>query len=175
MARGHYTAKEDRGWESPYSEGRERRTADTIVGITRDRGRRRLPLEDIYRPLFTRNRYLRASGRLAGNKGALTPGSTVETVDALSREKSEAIIDARRHERYGWTPVRRTYRPKKSGKRRAPGLPTWSAKLWQEVIRSMLEAYDEPQFSRYSQGFRPGRGCHPARGEITKPGRGVKW
>jgi group II intron reverse transcriptase/maturase len=151
------------------------RTADTILGIIRDRGRRGLPLEDIYRQLFNRNLYLRAYGRLSWNKGVMTPGSTAETVDAMSLEKIEAIIDALRHERYRWTPVRRTYIPKKSGKRRALGLPAWSDKLLQEVMRSILQAYYEPQFSRYSHGFRPGRGCHTALGEITKHWRGVKW
>ncbi len=152
--------------ESQYSEVREMRTADTIWGIIHDRGRRRLPLEDLYRQLFNRNLSLRAYGRLSWNKGAMTPGSTAETVDAMSLEKIEAIIDALRHERYRWTPVRRTYIPKKSGKRRALGLPAWSDKLLQEVIRSILEAHYEPQFSRSSHGFRPGRGCHTALGEI---------
>lgn len=151
------------------------RTADTIWGIMHDRGRRRLPLEDLYRQLFNRNLYLRAYGRLSRNKGAMTPGSTAETVDAMSLEKIAAIIDALGHERYRWTPVRRTSIPKKSGKRRALGLPAWSDNLVQEVIRSILEAHYEPQFSRSSHGFRPGRGCHTALGEITKPWRGVKW
>lgn len=60
VARGHYTAKEDRGVESHYSEGRERRTADTLGGIRRARGRRRRPLEEIYRQLFNRNLSRRA-------------------------------------------------------------------------------------------------------------------
>jgi group II intron reverse transcriptase/maturase len=151
------------------------RNAETILGIIRDRGKRRLPLEDVYRQLFNRDLYLRAYGRLARNKGAMTPGSTTETVDAMSLAKIEAIIDAIRQERYRWTPVRRAFIPKKSGKRRALGLPTWSDKLLQEVLRSILEAYYEPQFSQYSHGFRPGRGCHTALGEITRHWRGVKW
>jgi len=36
------------------------------------------------------------------------------------------------------------------------GMPTWSDKLLQEVMRSVLEAYYEPQFSIHSHGFRPG-------------------
>src|SRR5712692_2087333 len=151
------------------------RSADTTLGIIRDRGRRQLPLEDIYRQLFNRDLYLRAYGRLSRNKGAMTPGATTETVDAMSLAKIEAILDALHHERYRWTPVRRSFIPKRSGKRRALGLPTWSDKLLQEVLRSILEAYYEPQFSHYSHGFRPGRGCHTALREITQHWHGVKW
>src|SRR5204862_1971607 len=106
--------------------------------------------------------------------GAMTRGSTEETADAMSLEKIRKIIEDLRHERYRWTPVRRTFVPKKNGKMRALGLPTWSDKLLQEVIRSLLEAYYEPQFSEHSHGFRPGRGCHTALQEIQL-WRGTKW
>jgi hypothetical protein len=36
------------------------RTAATILGIIRERGRRKLPLEDIYRQRYNRDLYLRA-------------------------------------------------------------------------------------------------------------------
>jgi retron-type reverse transcriptase len=65
--------------------------------------------------------------------------------------------------------------PKKSGKRRPLGLPSWSDKLPQEVIRSILDAYYEPQFSPRSHGFRAGRGCHTALTEMTQYWHGVKW
>jgi group II intron reverse transcriptase/maturase len=151
------------------------RSAETVLGIIQERGRKGLPLEDIYRQLFNRDLYLCAYGRLYRNEGAMTPGATAETVDAMSLEKIDTIISALRCERYRWTPVRRTYIPKKSGKMRPLGLPTWSGKLVQEVMRSLLEAYYEPRFSQYSHGFRPGRGCHTALREITKHWRGVKW
>jgi group II intron reverse transcriptase/maturase len=105
----------------------------------------------------------------------MTPGATNETVDGMTLARIDAIITALRAEGYRWTPVRRTLIPKKSGKRRALGLPTWSDKLLQEVIRSLLEAYYEPQFSQHSHGFRAGRGCHSALEEITQHWRGVKW
>ena len=73
-----------------------------------ERGRQGLPLEDIYRQLFNRDLYLRAYGRLYRNDGAMTPGATAETVDGMSLAKIDAIIDDIRHERYRWTPVRRT-------------------------------------------------------------------
>src|SRR3712207_3166899 len=102
------------------------RNADTILGVIRERGRRRLPWETIYRQLYNRNLYLQAYGRLYRNDGAMTPGATTETVDAMALTKIEAIIDALRHERYRWTPVRRVDIAKPhSTKKRPWGLPTW--------------------------------------------------
>jgi retron-type reverse transcriptase len=151
------------------------RNAETILDIIRQRGQCGLPGTDAYRLLYQRDLYLRAYGKLYRNQGAMTPGSTAETVDGMSLEKSDAIIDALRHERYRWTPVRRTYVPKKSGKWRPFGLPSWSDKLLQEVIRSILEAYYEPQFSDRAHGFRPNRGCHTALRAVKQHGQATKW
>jgi group II intron reverse transcriptase/maturase len=151
------------------------RDATTVLGIIQERGKRGLPLEDIYRQLFNPDLYLRAYTRLYANKGAMTPGSTPETVDGMSLAKIAALIDDLRHERYRWTPVRRTYIPKKNGKLRPLGLPTWTDKLLQEVIRTILEAYYEPQFSVHSHGFRPNHGCHTALSEVAKVWTGTKW
>src|SRR5690348_13052164 len=46
--------------------------------------------------------------------------------------------------------------------------PLWPSKLVQEVIRLILNAYYEPQFSEHSHGFRPERGCHTALRDIKK-------
>ena len=175
-------AKGDRWSDDRDVKVREMRNAETVLGVISERGRRRLPLEDIYRQLFNRDLFLRAYGRIYRNDGAMTPGATPETVDAMSLEKIDAIIDALRQERYRWTPVRRTYIPKKSGKLRPLGIPTWSDKLLQEVVRSLLNAYYEPQFSPHSHGFRPAsrlphrpRRDHPAleRGQVVHRGRHI--
>ena len=150
-------------------------TAETVMAVYSDRGKRGLPLEGVYRQLYSRDLYLRAYGRIHRNDGAMTPGATAETVDAMSLEKIDSIIDALRREAYRWTPVRRTHIPKKGGKKRALGLPTWSDKLVQEALRLLLDAYYEPRFSSHSHGFRRGRGCHTALREITQRWRGVKW
>ena len=90
--------------------------------------------------------------------------------------KINKIIEALQHEQYRWTPVRRIHIPKKnSAKMRPLGMPTWSDKLLQEVIRSVLDAYWEPQFSDHSHGFRPGRGCHTALCEVRDRWIGTKW
>ena len=87
----------------------------------------------------------------------------------------DAIIEALRYERYQWLPARRTYIPKKSGKKRPLGMPVWSDKLVQEVVRLILEAYYEPQFSEHSHGFRPKRRCATALREIYDNWRGTTW
>jgi len=151
------------------------REAATVLDVLRERGRHGLPLERLYRQLFNPQLYLLAYGRLYSNKGAMTPGPDGETVDGMSMGKIGRIIDALRHERFRFKPVRRTYIPKKNGKKRPLGLPSWSDKLVGEVIRLLLEAYYEPQFSDRSHGFRPERGCHTALSEVATGWPGTTW
>ncbi len=151
------------------------RNAKTVLNVIRERGLRELPLENIYRLLYNRNMYLQAYGRLYSNRGAMTKGIAAETVDGMSLAKIDRIIDALRYERFRWTPVRRVKIPKPNGKTRALGIPPWRDKLVQEVIRMILEAYYEPQFSDHSHGFRPRRGCHTALSDVVTHWTGVRW
>ena len=125
----------------------------------------------MYRQLYNPALYLKAYGKIARNDGAMTRGITAETVDGMSEEKIARIIGLLREEKYRWTPVRRVYIEKKNSTKKRPlGIPTWSDKLLQEVIRLILEAYFEPQFDTHSHGFRPARGCGTAIKEITARG-----
>jgi group II intron reverse transcriptase/maturase len=156
-------------------EVREMRDAETTLAIIRERGKKGLHLEDVYRQLYNPDLFLRAYGRIYKNTGAMTRGTTEETVDGMSTGKIQNIIDLLRNERYRWSPVRRTFIPKRNGKLRPLGIPTWSDKLLQEVMRSILEAYYEPQFSTASHGFRPELGCHTAMRAIYCYWTSVKW
>ena len=149
--------------------------AETVLNVIRERGERGLPLENIYRLLYNRNLYLRAYGRIYSNQGATTKGVTAETMDGMSLAKIDRIIEALRYERFRWTPVRRVNIPKPNGTTRALGIPTGPDKLLQEVIRMILEAYYEPQFSDRSHGFRPDRGCHTALSNVVDYWSGVRW
>jgi group II intron reverse transcriptase/maturase len=151
------------------------RTAETIIELLSQRGKKGLPLERVYKLLFNRNLYLEAYGKIYRNTGAMTHGVTDETADGMSLEKIDAIIEALRYERYQWLPTRRVYIPKKNGKKRPLGMPVWSDKLVQEVVRTLLNAYYEPQFSDHSHGFRSKRGCHSALREIYHRWTGTTW
>jgi len=148
--------------------------AETVLDILRDRGRRGLPCNELYRQLFNPQMYLIAYGRLYSNKGAMTPGADGETADGMSLAKIERVIDALRHERYRFQPARRVRIPKKNGGTRPLSMPSWSDKLVGEVIRLLLNAYYEPRFSDQSHGFRPRRGCHTALSEVANTWRAIQ-
>jgi hypothetical protein len=114
-------------------------------------GRRGLPLDELYRQLFNPQLYLLAYGRIYSNKGAMTPGADAVTADSMTLGKIERIIDALRHQRYRFAPVKRVYIPKKDGKHRPLGLRSWSDKLVGEVVRlvgGVLRAAVLRSFSR---------------------------
>jgi group II intron reverse transcriptase/maturase len=154
----------------------EMQDAQTYLEIVRSRGERRLELRRVYRNLRKGDLFLRAYANLYANRGALTPGTDPrDTVDGMSLKRIGRIMEALKAGTYRWKPGRRTYIPKRNGKLRPLGMPSWSDKLLQEVIRIVLNAYYEPQFSEASHGFRPGRGCHTALRSILLKWRGVKW
>ncbi|HEV2212599.1 MAG TPA: maturase, partial [Gammaproteobacteria bacterium] len=128
--------------------------AEVVLNVLRERGRRGLPLTQLYRQMFNKELYLLAYGNIYSNQGAMTPGASEETADGMSEDKIDKIIGLMRHERYRFSPARRVYIPKKNGKLRPLGMPTWSDKLVGEVVRLLLEALYEPQFSDSSHGFR---------------------
>ena len=150
------------------------RTAKTILTVIQERGKQHKPIERVYKLLFNREFYLNAYAKLYPNNGAMTKGVTEETVDGMSIQKIDRMIELLREEKYQWKPARREYIPKKNGKKRPLGIPTWGDKLLQEVMREILEAYYEPQFSTHSHGFWPNRGCHTALQEI-QVWKGTRW
>jgi group II intron reverse transcriptase/maturase len=155
---------------------REMRSAQTYLEIVKSRGQRKLPLERVYRNMRHRELFLIAYGKLTGNKGATTPGIDPEdTIDGMNLKRIDRIIHQLKTGTYQWKPVRRTYINKKNSTKKRPiGQPSFNDKLVQEVIRMILEAYYEPQFSDLSHGFRSGRGCHTALKEVSK-WNGTKW
>jgi group II intron reverse transcriptase/maturase len=131
--------------------------------------------ERLYRILFNEKMYYVAYQNINAKPGNMTKGTDSQTIDEMSLARIEKLIEAIRNESYLPRPSRRTYIPKKNGKKRPLGIPTFDDKLVQEVIRMILEAIYEGSFEHSSHGFRPQRSCHTALMQITKSFNGAKW
>ena len=116
-----------------------------------------------------------AYANLYSNKGAITKGVNSNTLDGFSEERVNHLIRTLNVKEYRFTPVRRTYIPKKNGKLRPLGIPTGDDKLVQEVVRILLEQVYEPIFSENSHGFRPKKSCHTALTQVQRNWTGMKW
>ena len=150
------------------------RNAETLLGIIRDRGKRGLPLERVYRLLFNRDLYLLAYGKIARNRGAMTPGATTETADGTSLAKIDAIIEAVRFERYRWTPSsgRTSRRRTGNGVRSDCRLVGQTAAGGAPLI---LDAYYDPQFSEHSHGSVGAVAATPRCARCTTAWPGTAW
>ena len=96
-------------------------------------------------------------------------------MDGWSGAKVAKMLEAIRDARWQWTPVKRVFIDKPTGGKRPRGLPVWSEKVVQDIIRASLEADDEPPCSPYSHGCRPKRGCHTALNEVVETWMGSTW
>ena len=131
----------------------------------------------LYRYLLRPDIYFVAYKNLYANNGAATKGANDDTADGFSEVKIANIIQKLADETYQPTPVRRTYIQKKSNpkKKRPLGIPTFTDKLIQEVLRMILESVYEPVFLPVSHGFRPKRSCHTALKSLKMEFNGVRW
>ena len=89
--------------------------AEVVLSVLRERGRKGLPCEQLYRQMFNKELYLLAYGNIYSNQGAMTPGACGETADGMSEGMIGQIIELMRFERYRFAPARRVYIPKKNG------------------------------------------------------------
>ena len=109
--------------------------------------------------------------RVAGNKGARTPGIDRATVSWIA---SQVGVGAFLHEvreqlkarTFTPAPVRRVMIPKASGKLRALGIPTVTDRVVQAALKLVLEPIFEADFAPCSYGFRPNRRAQDAIAEI---------
>lgn len=131
--------------------------------------------ERLYRYLFNVDMYAMAYQRIYAKPGNMTPGTDGRTIDQMGLKRIDKLIEALKDESYHPQPARRVYIPKKNGKMRPLGIPSFEDKLVQEVVRSILEAIYEGYFEGTSHGFRPHRSCHTALGQIQKSFAGAKW
>lgn len=131
--------------------------------------------ERLYRILFSEQMFHVAYQRIYAKPGNMTPGTDGKTEGGMSLERINKLIESIRSETYSPKPTRRIYIPKKNGKKRPLGIPSFEDKLVQEVIHMILEAVYEGHFEWTSHGFRPNRSCHTALKSLQNNFNGVKW
>jgi retron-type reverse transcriptase len=126
--------------------------------------------KDIFRILNKDEIWLIAYEKLNSNQGALTSGSTPETMDGMSMGRLKRLKEQVLCERYTFKAVKLTYIPRRQ---KRPLGPTANDKIVQEVIRLILEAIYEPVFSEL--GFGLCRGCHDALNHVENRFRWVDY
>ncbi len=131
--------------------------------------------ERLYRILFNEEMFYVAYQNIYAKQGNLTPGTDGKTADQMSIGRIERLIASLKNETYFPHPAKRVYIPKKNGKKRPLGIPSFEDKLVQEVIKMVLEAIYEKRFENTSHGFRPKRSCHTALMSIRNTFTGTKW
>jgi RNA-directed DNA polymerase len=145
-----------------------------------DPGRR---FDDLFNFVHDPATLIVAFGRVAGNRGARTPG--VDGVTAADVEESIGVpgfLDDLRAQLKAGTftplPVRERSIPKPggSGKVRKLGIPTIADRVVQAALKLVLEPIFEADFLPVSYGFRPMRRAHDAVAEIQRYGtKGYRW
>ena len=131
--------------------------------------------ERLYRNLFNEQMFYVAYQRIYAKQGNMTPGTDGKTIDQMNIQRIGSLIASLKNETYQPNPAKRVYIPKKNGKKRPLGIPSFEDKLVQEVIRMILEAIYEGYFEYTSHGFRPFKSCHTALSSIQKRFIGAKW
>ena len=98
------------------------------------------------------------------NKGANTPGVDRITRKQVARLGADKLIKMvqKRLANYKPQAIKRKYIPKKNGKRRPLGIPTFIERIIEQAIRQILEPILEAKFHNMSFGFRPNRSQHHA-------------
>ena len=145
-----------------------------------DPGRR---FDDLFNFVHDPATLIVAYARVAGNRGANTPGVDGRTV-ALRRggHRGPGVPGRSARPAQGWR-VRAVAgagtqdpKPGGSGKVRKLGIPALADKVVQAALKLVLEPIFEADFEPVSYGFRPGRRAHDAIAEIHKFGtHGYRW
>src|SRR2546429_7295989 len=107
-------------------------TAEVVLGVLRERGRKGLPCMQLYRQMFNKDLYLLAYGNIYSNSGAMTPGAGGETADGMSEDKIDQIIEAIRRGKKPVAPAPPPYTPQKNRQIRPLRHPPRSGEIrWQ--------------------------------------------
>jgi RNA-directed DNA polymerase len=131
----------------------------------------------LYDKVFALKNLRQGWERVRRNRGAPgSDGQSVEQFEARAEEELLALHEQLKSKQYRPRPVKRVMIPKPGGGRRPLGIPSIRDRIVQQAVLQVLEPIFEAKFSRFSHGFRPGRGCHTALGIVDQAIRhGYEW
>ena len=132
-------------------------------------------IDNLYRYLYIPEFYQIAYNNIHSKSSQMTPASDGSTIDGMSMDRINKLINSLRDRSYQPAPLRRIQIPKKNGEIRPISIPSFEDKLVQEVIRMILEALYEHTFLDCSHGFRPNKSCHTALDYTKSKFQGTKW
>ncbi len=131
---------------------------------------------DLYKKfILNKELLLYAYKNLRSKPGMMTPGINPTTLDGISDETMDEIINTLKDQSFKFTPVRLIEIDKPNGGKRPLSLGNPQDKLVQEMMRMVLEAIYEPLFHNNSHGFRRERSCHTALRYVFTQFRGCTW
>lgn len=119
--------------------------------------------EQLMEVVCERENCLQAMKRVKANKGSPgIDGMTVEELPGHLKAHWPAIRERLLAGTYKPQPVRRVEIPKPDGGMRKLGIPTVLDRMVQQAVMQVLQRRWDPEFSKHSHGFRPGRSAHQA-------------
>jgi RNA-directed DNA polymerase len=103
------------------------------------------------------------------NAGAAgVDGQSIERFAAQAKLYLTELATALREGSYRAQPIRRVDIPKGDGRTRPLGIPAVKDRIVQTAVKLVIEPIFEATFCPASYGFRPGRGCREALGEVAQ-------
>lgn len=131
----------------------------------------------LWHHVYDINRLRKAYLSVKRRKAAGIDGQTWEEYGRNLEENLKGLSERLRRGAYRAKPVRRTYIPKKDGRKRPIGIPVLEDKIVQRSMVEVLNAIYEVDFKGFSYGFRPGRSQHNALDAVVEAieGRKVNW
>jgi group II intron reverse transcriptase/maturase len=150
---------------------------DDVLGIMESKAKKTdYKFDRLYKNFYNVEFYKQAYAKIYAKPGNMTEGTNGKTIDGFNLDEVHHLIEAMKSESYEPNPTRRVLIAKKNSTKKRPlGIPTFYDKLVQEILRSILVAIYESNFSDMSHGFRPGKSCHTALLQVKKNFTGVKW
>jgi RNA-directed DNA polymerase len=112
------------------------------------------------------------------NQGAPgVDGQNVQQFQAQEQAELAKLREQLRTQSYRRQPARRVWIPKPGSTEKRPlGIPAVRDRTVEAALRNVLEPIFERDFAEHSYGFRPGRGCRQAVGQVEELlGQGQVW